>query len=196
MNTAFTVGMWISSRVTLISISLSWPAELGHGLIARPALGVVVLDLGDDVAAPHAALIGGRAFEHVHDGHFAARGGLDGDPEAVVAPFLTLAHLGVGLRVHEARMRIERIEHPGDGAIDQPVGLRLAHVHVLHGFQCRGEDFVLLGYLILGYDGAASQDATQHRAHDHHACERRERPVSGHIGEMYTLTLTPSRPDL
>jgi hypothetical protein len=156
------------------------PAQLGHRLIARPPLGVVVLDLRDHVAAAHAALMGRRAFEHVDDGDVGADD-LDGDPEPVVAPFLALAHLRVRLGVHEVGMGIERGEHPRDGPIDEPVGLDLADVLLLHGVEGRGEDLVLLGHLILGDDGFAPKDAAQHRAHDHHTCERRQRPVTGHM---------------
>ena len=56
---------------------------------------------------------------------------LNRNPEPVVAPFLALPHLGVGLGVHEARMGVERLEHPRNGPIDEPVGLHLADVHVL-----------------------------------------------------------------
>ena len=63
----------------------------------------------------------------------------DRDAEAVVAPFLPLAHLRVFLRVEEARMRIERGEHAADGAVDQAVGLDLVDVARFDGAQRGGE---------------------------------------------------------
>ena len=39
------------------------PAQLAHRLLGRPALGVLAVDLRDDVAAADALLVGRRAFE-------------------------------------------------------------------------------------------------------------------------------------
>src|SRR4029077_11850265 len=86
------------------------PAQLGHRLVAGPAFGVFAADFGDDVAAPNALLVGGRSFEQRHDRDVAVDD-VDADAEAVVMPFLPFTQRGIRLRVHEARMRIERLEH-------------------------------------------------------------------------------------
>ena len=114
------------------------PAQLGHGLLGGPAGEVLVARLGDHVAAAQALLVRRRPFEHPHDGDVAVER-LNGDAEAVVALLLTLAHLGVGARVHEARMRVERLQHAVDAAVDEPIGLDRLGVFRLDGRQRRGE---------------------------------------------------------
>ena len=47
-------------------------------------------------------------------------------------------------------MRIECLQHAGDGAVDQPVRLEVADVIGFNRRQCRREDLVLLGDLVLG----------------------------------------------
>ena len=76
--------------------------------------------------------------------------GDDREPEAVVPPFLLLAHARVGLRIHEARMRIERLQHAVDGAVDQAIGLDRFGVVGLNGAQRRGKRPVVIGKAIFG----------------------------------------------
>ena len=86
-------------------------------------------------------------------------------PEPVVAAFLPLAHLRVARGIHEARMRIERLQHAGDGAVDRAVGRSAsADVVLLDRAQRRGEDLVLLGNLVLGDSALAAEDAAEHGA--------------------------------
>ena len=151
------LGMEISSRATSIGISSSTPgaadghlhrrvlrpAQLAHGLIARPALRVLAVDPGDHVTAADALLVGGRAFEQrLHRDVLVDD--LDRDPEAVVAAFLPFAELRELLRVHETRVGIERLQHAADGPVDQLIGLDLLHVARLDRVERRGEGLVLL----------------------------------------------------
>ena len=98
------------------------PAQLQHRLLARPALRVLAVDLRDHIAAADALLVRRRSLEQRHDGDVAVDD-VDADAEPVIVPFLPLAQLRVGLRIHEARMRIERLQHAVDRAVDDPVGL-------------------------------------------------------------------------
>src|SRR5262249_51202522 len=93
------------------------PFQAADGLLARPAFRVLAFDLGDDVAAAQAAFVRGRAFEDRGDMDLPVDD-LDAQTEAVVAAFLTLTHLRVAARVEEARVRIERLQHAVDGAVD------------------------------------------------------------------------------
>src|SRR5207302_11391825 len=90
-------------------------AQLVLRLGGRNALGVLSGDLGDDVAAAHALLVGGRALEDAERRDVAVDRH-DRDAETVVAAFLPLAHLRVLARIEEARMRIEGAEHAADRA--------------------------------------------------------------------------------
>ncbi len=101
--------------------------EPSHRLLARPALGVEhsrlagrigTLDAGDDVAAAQTLLESGRALEDGHHGDVVVDD-LNLDTEAVVLSFLALTHLGVGARIEETRVRIERLEHAVDRAVNE-----------------------------------------------------------------------------
>ena len=59
-------------------------------------------------------------------------------------------------------MRVERLEHAGDGAIDQPVGRGLAHVIFFDGLQCGGKDLVLVWNLVLGHQRRPAKKAPHH----------------------------------
>src|SRR5205823_119766 len=86
------------------------------------------------ITGPDARFIGGRPFERVEDDNlgFAAsvadRLRLDGHTDAVVLAVLVLTHLGIGLWVIEVGMRVEDVEHSGNGAVvDGLVGLICVH---------------------------------------------------------------------
>ena len=96
-------------------------------------------------------------------------------PEPVVPPLLSLARLRVAARIHEARVRVERLQQAGDGAVDDPVGFDVADVDVLDGAEAGGEDLVLLGDLILGRQRGVSEQAAQH---DRGTAEQRLRSTS------------------
>ena len=104
-----------------------------------------------------------RAFEERDDRDLAVDDG-DRDAEAVVAAFLPLAHLRVGAGIHEARMRIERLEHAGDGAVDQPVGLDRADVIGVDRVQRGSKDLVLVRNLVFDRQGAAAVEAADQGA--------------------------------
>jgi len=59
-------------------------------------------------------------------------------------------------------MRIERLEHPGNGAVDQPVRFDLADVILFDGLQCGGKDLVLVRDLVLGYQRRPAEKAPNH----------------------------------
>ena len=124
-------------------------AQAADGLLARPPFRVLAFDLGDHVAAAKSLLVRRGSFEDVEDRDVAIDD-VDRDAEAVVATLLPLAHLREAAGVHEARMRIERLQHAADGAVDQPVRFVLPDVVLLDGAEGRREDFVLVRNLILG----------------------------------------------
>ena len=118
-------------------------------------LALVALDGRDHVAAANAAAERRRAFEHAHRRDVAVDR-LNGEAQAVVAAFLALAHLRVGPRVHEARMRIERLQHAVDRAVDHPVGLDRFRVLRLDRGQRRGKGLVVIGNRVGGGKRALS----------------------------------------
>jgi hypothetical protein len=50
-------------------------------------------------------------------------------------------------------MRVQRLQHAGDGAVDEPVGLEVTHVFLFDGLQSGGKDLVLVGHLVLSGQG-------------------------------------------
>ncbi len=159
--------MWISSR---------------HRVVARPALRLLAFDLPDDVAAAEALLIGRRSFEERDDGDFTVNHG-DRDAETVVAAFLPLAHLRVRAGIHEARMRIERLEHAGDGAINEPVGFDRADVIGVNGAQRGGKDLILLRNLVFDGQGAPAVESAYQCTENDGKNRHGHRAVATHIQE-------------
>ena len=155
-------------------------AQLLDGLVAGPALGVLPFDTGDHVAAADALLVGRRPFEERHDGDVAVDR-RDADAEAVVAAFLALAHLGVGAGVEEARVRVERLEHAGDGAVDEAVGFDVLDVLLLHGGQRGGEDAIAIGQAVGGGLCATAEHAPDERGDGDGEQDRRQRAVFLHV---------------
>ena len=79
-------------------------------------LGGLAIDGDNHVARMNASLIRGRAGEGVnHNDFVVARA--DGHADAVVLAALVLAHQRVGLGIKEVRVRVERVQHPGDRAV-------------------------------------------------------------------------------
>ena len=155
------------------------PLEPAHRLIAGPALGVLAFDARDHVAAANALAVRGRAFEDAHDGDVAVDGD-DGEAEAVVAAFLPLAHLRVGPRIHEARMRIERLQHAVDGAVDQAIGFDGVGVVGLDRAQRRRERLVVIGQPIFGGQRAASEHAAGEGRQQNGEGGGRQGPIAAH----------------
>ena len=131
-------------------------------------------DLGDDVAAANALLVRGRAFEHARR-HDVAVGRYDLNADAVIPPFLPLAHLRVLTRREKARMRIERAQHAANCAVDEVLGLDLLDVVRLDRTQRRREGLVVLRNLVVDGKGAlAEQPADQSRDDDREDDRRAE----------------------
>ena len=154
-------------------------AQRPHRLVARPAVRVLALDPRDDVAPAQALLVGGRALEQAHHGDVAVDDD-DADAEAVVVPFLPLAHLRVGPRVHEVRVRIQRLQHAVDGAVHQPGGVHRLGVVVLDGSERGGEDAVLLADLVLVGQGPAPEQPAHQRRDEHRQHPDREPAITAH----------------
>ena len=180
MNDADRLGMLTWSRITRISSSRSNPlrrtpmfTNVPFGPLSLLTVASVVQPLvlapstvGDHVAAADAVAERRRAFEHAHRGDVAVDR-LNGEAEAVVAAFLPLAHLRVGPRVHEARMRIERLQHAVDGAVDHAVGFDRLGVLRLDGGQRRGEGLVVIRHRVGGGERAlAVNPANEGGNHD------------------------------
>ena len=60
-------------------------------------------------------------------------------------------------------MRIERLQHAVDRAVDQPVRRHLLDVLAIDRRERRGEDAILLRKLVLRRDDAAAEDAAEDR---------------------------------
>jgi len=75
-----------------------------------------------------------------HSGAGVAVDDVDADPEAVIVALLALAQLRIGLGIHEAGVRIERLEHAVDGAVDDAVRLDRLDVSLLDLPERGGED--------------------------------------------------------
>ena len=125
-------------------------------------------------------LEGRRALEHVADEDVAIER-LNADAEAVVAAFLALAHLGVAARIEEARMRIEGLQHPVDGAVDQSIGFDFAHVLRFDRGEGRREDAVPSFDLVLGGEQAGPEDGAHHPGQHHRQQQRRDYATCRHV---------------
>ena len=136
-------------------------AQLLHRLFGGPALGVLVADARERVAASYAFLVGRRAFEHARRDDVAVGGALNLDAEAVVAAFLTLAHLRVGFRIEEARMRIQRAEHAANRAVDEAVGFDSPDVVRLNRVERDGERLVIGSLVVDGQCAPAEEPADE-----------------------------------
>ena len=148
----------------------SGATQLPYGLVAGPALGVLALDSRDHVTATETFLVCRRPLEDGEHGDPAINH-LDGNTQAVIPAFLPLAHLRVAAGVHEAGVRVQRLQHPGNGTVDEAVRLDLADVT---GLDCpkRGREHpVLVGNLVLGDQRAPAVKASQQGAkHDRKRC--------------------------
>ena len=161
--------------------------ELLRRLLGRPVLGVLTLHARDDVAAADAGAIRGRALEERHDGDVAVDR-LDGEADAVVLALLALAHLRVLPGVEEARMRIERLEHPADGVVNQPVRGDRLDILPVDGGQGGRKHPILLGNLVLGdLGGTAEKPARQGRQQDRQG-RHGEKPGSTHRSDRSRLS--------
>ena len=72
--------------------------------------------------------------------------------------FLPLAHLRVRLRIEEARMRIERVQHAVDRAVDQPVRRQLVDVLTIDRVERRREHAILLRHFVLARQRGAAEE--------------------------------------
>ena len=101
---------------------------------------------------------------------------LNGDAEPVIPTLLPFTHLRVLARIEETRMRIQRLQHALDAAVDQAVGGHFLHVLAIDGRERRGEDPILLRDFILPCQDAAVEAADKRR--EHHR-QQRNREKSG-----------------
>ena len=60
-------------------------------------------------------------------------------------------------------MRVERLEHAADGAVDQPVGFDLADVIGVDRAQRGGKDLVLVRDLVFGRQSAPAEEPADQR---------------------------------
>ena len=154
-------------------------AQLLHRLIGVPALRAFARDVRDDVALPHALFVGRRSLEHELRDDVAVHGA-DLDPDAVVVPFLPLAHLRVLARVEEARVRIERREHAAHRAVHQAIRIDLVDVAGFDGAQRGRERLVVIRHLVVGEQALAEEPADQ-RGHGDGGHDDGQRAVTSHV---------------
>src|SRR4029079_11917745 len=113
-----------------------------------PALGALAADFREGVAAADTFLIGRRSFEDAARDDVAFGRALNLNAEAVVAPFLALAHLRVGFRIEKAGVGIQRAEHPANRAVDEAVGLDRADIIRLDRVERDGKGFVVWSLVV------------------------------------------------
>ncbi len=105
---------------------------------------------------------------------------LNGDADAVVAPFLALAHLRVFLRIEKAGMRIERAEHAADRAVDEAIRFDLVDVVGFDRAQRGGERAIVIGDLVVGRERAASEQAADEGGYDNREGHGGQGTVASH----------------
>jgi len=154
-------------------------AQFLHRLFGGPALGAFVADFREGVAAAHAFLVGRRSFENSGREDVAFGCALDLNTEAVVAPFLALAHLRVRFRIEKAGMWIQRAEHAANRAIDEAVGLDRPDVVGLDRVECDGKGLVIWS-LVVDRQGAAAEKSADERRHDNRKDHGRDSSVTSH----------------
>jgi hypothetical protein len=78
-------------------------------------------------------------------------------------------------------MRVERLEHAGDRAVDQPIGLEIADILLFDGLQRSRENLVLVRNLVLRGQGRPPEQAPHEgrNRHDRKGC--RQRAQTSHI---------------
>ena len=140
-------------------------AQLVHRLVGVPPLRALSVDRRDDVAGADALLVRGRPLEHDERGDVFADL-QDRHADAVIAPFLALAHLRVFLRREIARMRVQRAEHAANRAGDEILGIDLVVIVRLDGAQRVGEGAVVLENLVVGGECVAAEQAADERRND------------------------------
>ena len=155
-----------------------------------PALRVLARNVGEHVAAPDTLLVRRRALEHVHRRDVAVEH-LNRHADAVIAAFLPLAHLRIRFRVEEARVRVERLEHAGDRAVDQPVGFDRPDVIRVNRVQRGGKDLVLVRDLVFNRQGAAAVKAANQGAKDDGKDRNGDGAVATHIKRILIPVLDP-----
>jgi len=140
-------------------------AQLRDRLFAGPAFRVLPFNPGDHVPAADTLLIRWRCLEDVGDRDVAVND-VDGDAQAVIAALLAFPHLRVGLRIEETGVRVERLQHAADGAVDETVRVDLARARVfrLDRRERRRKDLVLIRNPILGDQGTMAVEAANQRA--------------------------------
>src|SRR5207247_10806651 len=104
---------------------------------------------------------------------------LDLNAEAVIAPFLPLAHLRVRLRIEKAGMWIQRAEHAANRAVDEAVGFDRPDVVGLDRGERDGKG-VLVWSLVVDRQGAAAEKSADERRHDNRKDHGRDSPVTSH----------------
>src|SRR5690606_20896728 len=167
------------------------PLDALDDVVGRPAVGVLVADAGDDVAAADTRAVGRRSLEERGDLDLLRRRVLhDADADAVVAPLLPLTHARELARREEARVRIERAEHAVDRRVDQHLAAadlsRSTHrgqrldVLLLDGRERRRVDTHALVDAVLAVEGHGTRHGSQH-AGSRQTGPERTRPKPDHV---------------
>src|SRR5688572_27350730 len=92
-------------------------------------------------------------------------------------------------------MRVEGLQHASDRAVDEAVGLEIPHIFLFDGLQCGGKDLVLVRHLVLSGQGGPPKQAPNQGTYRDNGESGRQRADTSHMVRMYTVALTPSRPD-
>src|SRR4029077_15763855 len=105
---------------------------------------------------------------------------LNRDADAVVTPFLTLAHLRVFARIKKTRVRIERAEHAADRTVDKAIGFHLVDVVRLNRIERSGECAVVFGNLVVGRERTASEEPANEGGNEDREDDGGKRTVASH----------------
>ena len=165
------------------------PAHLLDRVHQGHVLGRQPFDLDDPVAGLDPGPVGRRALDRGDHGQLVVAD-RDLDPQAAEAARGLHLHLAVAFGVEEGRVRVERLEHAADRAVEDLARLRLVDVLVLDDRQDVGEELEVLvrgG----GIDGLRGRRAAERQRQDRQDGGREECLREWGAGAHQTL-LRPS----
>ncbi len=137
------------------------PAHLLHDVVSAQIVGGLAIHRDDDVAGAHACPRS-RSSRQRRDHNDMVVARADGHAHAVVFALLRFFELGELLGIKEGGMRVEHVQHAGDGAVeDGLVGIHLLGVVLLDDVIHFGELLQAAADLRVGGEPAAGDLAEE-----------------------------------
>jgi hypothetical protein len=130
---------------------------------------ILAVDLDDLVPGPDAGAVGGRVLDGRHDGEHAVPQG-DLDAETAEAALRVDLQLLVEIGREVGAVRVERGQHPVDGALDELIGGDVLDVVLLDDREDVGEGLEVLVARVLAdrvhsLDGSTTEERHDERGH-------------------------------